>query len=73
MPMETIEAFQDHGVVVADTVATGTAEARVYLARLEDLGISFRAVTDRLLEDGIAKFNEPFDQLLRSLEARRRA
>ncbi len=68
MPMETIEAFLDHGRVRANSVEEGVDEARKHLARLEEIGISFTGVTDRLLEDGIEKFNQPYDQLLATLE-----
>lgn len=71
MPMETIEAFLDHGQVTPGSVEHGVEEAHRHLARLEALGISFRGVTDQLLAEGISKFNEPYDKLLGSLEAKR--
>jgi transaldolase len=71
MPMETIEAFQDHGVVVPDSVEAGLTEALRHLTNLADLGISFKQVTDQLLDEGIAKFNEPYDRLLVALHGKR--
>ena len=71
LPMETLTAFLDHGRVEPDTVLDGVAEAESHLRHLEDLGISVAAVTRQLLEEGIAKFIQPYDALLLSLEERR--
>lgn len=71
LPMETLTAFLDHGRVEPETVLEGVAEAESHLRRLEDLGISVAVVTRQLLEEGIAKFIQPYDALLLSLEARR--
>ena len=73
MPMETIEAFLDHGVATPDTVRHDVEDARRVLARLEQAGVSLRAVTDQLLAEGIAKFNEPYDKLLESLARKEQA
>ena len=40
MPLETIEAFQDHGKVPGDTVLEGIDEARDLLVQLEKVGVS---------------------------------
>jgi len=72
MPLETLMAFQDHGRVEPDTVTRGLDEARQMLRKLEEVGVSFRQVTDQLLAEGIEKFNQPYDRLLQSLEERRR-
>lgn len=70
LPMETIHAFLDHGRVVPGSVEQDVEEARGVLSGLETFGISFSRVTDQLLEEGIAKFIEPYDKLLASLEDR---
>jgi transaldolase len=71
MPMETIEAFLDHGVVDPRSLTAGVDQAHEHIRRLEALGISFRRVTDQLLEEGISKFNESYDLLLAALEEKR--
>jgi transaldolase len=71
MPLETIEAFRDHGVVVPGTVEQEVEDARRVLQRLEEFGIPFESVTDQLLAEGISKFNEPYDRLLEALEKKR--
>lgn len=70
LPLETLQAFLDHGEVVADTVLAEVDESRAQLQKLESLGISFAAVTRQLLDEGIAKFVQPYDTLLRSLAER---
>jgi transaldolase len=70
MPLATLEAYDDHGRPAVRL--TGDAEAGAdVLARLDEVGIDLDAVTDRLLEEGIAKFIEPFDALHRRLGAAR--
>ncbi len=70
LPMETIHAFLDHGRVEPGTVEQELEEARDLMAGLANLGISFDKVTDQLLEEGIVKFIQPYDQLLASLGGR---
>ncbi len=69
MPESTLEAFLDHGRV-ADTIGDGVDRAAATLEGLERLGIDFGDVTDTLLDEGVAKFVDPFDRLLQSLEER---
>lgn len=69
MPLETLEAYEDHGSPAARLTADA-GEASERLAALKRLGIDLGDVTRRLLEDGIAKFVEPFDALQRALDKR---
>ena len=71
IPPETLEAFRDHGVA-AETLTSGVDQAARDLAALAALGVSLDAATDELLEEGIRKFVEPFDQLLAVVSARAR-
>jgi transaldolase len=72
MPPATFDAFRDHGRVAA-TLEDDVAGARAALAELEVLGIPLDQVTERLLEDGVRLFAEPFAKLLATIDARRRA
>jgi transaldolase len=63
VPPHTLEAFEDHGVV-KETLTEGLDEARAHLERLAAAGIEMDRVTAELLEDGVAKFAEPFENLL---------
>ncbi|NLF67268.1 MAG: bifunctional transaldolase/phosoglucose isomerase [Chloroflexi bacterium] len=70
VPPHTLEAILDHGRVEI-TLTKGIDEARAVLARLEELGISIDAVTAELLEEGIAKFAEPFRKLITAIAEER--
>lgn len=70
LPLETLRAFADHGVV-ARTVDKDVAAAHETIRRFEALGFSFKAVTDQVLTEGVVKFAEAFDQLLRGIEQKR--
>jgi transaldolase len=67
-----VEAFRDHGNV-ADTVEIAIEEQYAVLRRLEGVGISMKEVTDSLVDEGIDKFSEPFDALMRDLDAKRKS
>ena len=72
LPEQTIDAFRDHGGVEGDTLLQKVDEETEALNRLERLGISMKAVTDALVEDGIVKFSQPYDKLIASLEEKRK-
>jgi transaldolase len=62
MPLETIEAFQDHGVV-ADTLTQGLDEAHALFAELADAGVDYDDVVATLEREGVEKFADSFAQL----------
>ncbi len=70
MPTQTIEAFKDHGKV-ALTLTEGISEAREVLQDLEKAGISYKAVTDQLEDEGGKLFTEAFDNLMKTLDEKR--
>ncbi len=72
LPDETIEAFRDHGRV-ADTLENDLDGQKKVLERFEAIGISMKRVTDALVDEGIEKFNKPFDALMEALEEKRKA
>jgi transaldolase/glucose-6-phosphate isomerase len=71
MPLETLDAFRDHGLVQADTVEQDLEGARATLSALEQRGVSLDAVTDELVEDGVRQFSDAFDKLFAVLARRR--
>ncbi|HWM28942.1 MAG TPA: transaldolase [Woeseiaceae bacterium] len=72
MPRKTIEAYHDHGQ--PELRLTGRAEdAAKTLDKLGALGIDLDEVTAELLRQGIDKFVQPFDTLIRALETTRRS
>jgi transaldolase len=70
MPLETIRAFQDHGVV-ADTLEAGLDEAKQLFANLAEAGIDYDDVTDTLEREGVQKFSDSFEELLDGIRAKR--
>jgi len=73
MPLETIEAFQDHGDVRGDTVLEGVDEARDLLAQLEEAGVSYDDIVETIEAEGVQKFADSFDQIVESIRAKRGA
>jgi transaldolase len=72
MPLETIEAFLDHGTVER-TLDADPEGARDTLRRLEALGISMERVTQELIDEGVAAFAMSFDELIETIESQRQA
>jgi len=70
MPEETIEAFQDHGVV-ADTLEQGLEEARAVLERLRAIGVDYDGVTETLEREGVQKFADSFVELKQGIAEKR--
>ncbi|HZU13379.1 MAG TPA: transaldolase [Chloroflexota bacterium] len=70
MTLETIEAFRDHGTVNCDAIRQGVDEARQVLADLERVGISMKAVTDQLTDEGVHKFTTSLRALLSAIQER---
>lgn len=71
MPAQTLVATLDHGTIVPGSVLQGVDEARRFFENLAAAGISFDEVTTQLLNEGIEKFDKPYDDLLASLDAKR--
>lgn len=70
LPMETLAAYRDHGKPEA-RLEHGLKEAMTALADLKDAGIDLDAITDFLVEDGVAKFAASADALYGALAQKR--
>jgi transaldolase len=66
LPPETILAYRSHGRP-ALRLEEGRDEARGVLLRLPELGIKMEDIAARLEEEGIEKFNKPYDAVLAAL------
>ncbi|MBD3334492.1 MAG: bifunctional transaldolase/phosoglucose isomerase, partial [Candidatus Eisenbacteria bacterium] len=71
MKPETLAAFQDHGTA-APTLDRGWDEARRQLAELQRVGIDLHAITHELQDEGVERFNRSFDELLCSINQKRK-
>lgn len=69
MPLATIDAFRDHGVV-RRTIDEGVDEARRVLAGLAAAGISIDEITDKLQKDGVDAFIKSFDEIVATTTAK---
>lgn len=73
MPIKTLDAYRDHGKPTP-TLGSGVGEAHANLTHLAEMGINLDTVTQQLEDEGIAKFNKPFDHSLEILtKARKKA
>lgn len=66
LPMETIDAFRDHGKVT-DSLTQGIEDAKKTLEGLKKEGIDIDEITQKLEDEGIEKFNKAYEKLLKSI------
>jgi transaldolase len=66
IPVETLKAYRDHGDPEL-SLERDVDEAGRVMARLPELGISIDRVTQQLEDEGVEKFNKPFDNLMDTL------
>ena len=69
MPEATIQAYADHGETIGDTVRGRYAESQQVLDQLAELGIEYAAVIDVLEEEGVAKFEASWSELIDTMTA----
>ncbi len=70
MPLETIEAFLDHGEL-RRTLDEDLDAAHQAIREVEANGITMRRVTDELIAEGVASFAKSFDELIETIESKR--
>ena len=70
IPMKTLEAFRDHGQA-ANNLEDDMAKAKQVLKQLKENGISIDTITQKLLDEGIEKFNKSYNKLLAEIEKKR--
>ncbi|HEX7393731.1 MAG TPA: bifunctional transaldolase/phosoglucose isomerase [Anaerolineaceae bacterium] len=72
VPIETLNAFRDHGQP-ALRLEEGVQEAYHVLEGLRQAGINLDALTQQLEDEGVTKFIKAFDQLTSALQEKRAA
>jgi len=70
LPQETIDAYRDHGKPRV-TIEDDMDGARQVFQDLESVGVSMKAVTQQVLDEGVVKFDQALDQLLASIEKKK--
>jgi transaldolase len=68
MPQSTLDALIDHGVLRGDTITGKYLEAVTVLKGLSELNVSLDEVTNELEIDGVKKFAQAWDELLKNVE-----
>ncbi|HEV1998356.1 MAG TPA: transaldolase [Candidatus Dormibacteraeota bacterium] len=69
VPAKTLEAYADHGKPAA-RIEEGLEEARALMSQLEEVGVDMQQVTDELLTEGVKTFEEAFQKLLDTIQAK---
>jgi transaldolase len=67
MPEATMHAMADHGTVRGDTASSGYDQARQVFADLEALGIGYQDVVTVLEDEGVAKFEASWQEMLETI------
>jgi transaldolase len=70
LPQETIKAYRDHGNPAA-RLEQDLDAAREVLETLSMIGIDIDKITQQLEDQGIEKFNTPYDSLMETLKKKR--
>jgi transaldolase len=71
MPLATVEAFADHGIVRGQTVLEGLDRARRLWSDLIRVGIDEEEVGQQLEDEGVDKFAASYQAVLETIEAKR--
>ena len=66
VPVETLNAYRDHGEPKA-LLEQDVKKALWVMERLPELGINIDTTTQQLEDEGVEKFNQPFDKLMETL------
>jgi transaldolase len=69
LPVETLNAYRDHGNP-QPSLEKDTEQSAAVLEKLKELDIDIDAVTQQLEDEGVDKFNKPFDKMINSLGQR---
>ncbi|GGN68529.1 transaldolase 2 [Streptomyces albiflavescens] len=69
MPEATLEATEEHGEIIGNTIAGTYEQSRAELDAVEKLGISYDDVVQLLEDEGVEKFAASWNDLLKSTEA----
>jgi transaldolase len=67
IPMETLDAYRDHGKPKLDLTENITKANEVF-QQLAEMGINLAQLTQQLENEGVAKFSQSFDQLTAAVE-----
>lgn len=70
IPLETLDAFNDHGKA-ENHLEDRLDKATQVLEQLKEKRIDINIITQKLEDEGIEKFNKAYDKLLKAIEMKR--
>lgn len=70
IPLQTLEAFRDHGVA-ENRLEDGIDKATRLLKQLKENKIDLDAITQTLEDEGIEKFNKAYDKMLDAIKKKK--
>jgi transaldolase len=70
VPIQTLDAYRDHGNPAA-RLEQNIQESQLVLQELKELGIDLKSVSEKLEDEGIQKFVQPFEHLLQVIDQKR--
>lgn len=70
IPLETLDAYRDHGQPESRLEQDLDKVDQIF-ERLKKTGINIDDITQQLEDEGVEKFNKPYDQLLQAIEEKR--
>ena len=66
MPLDTMQAYREHGDP-KPRLELDTKQAQWVLEQLPELGVDIDRVTKRLEDEGVEKFNKPYDKIVAAI------
>ena len=70
VPIQTLDAYRDHGNPAA-RLEQNIEESQLVLQELKGFGIDLKSVSEKLEDEGIRKFVQPFEHLLQVIDQKR--
>lgn len=72
LPLDTLDAYRDYGQPQIRLTSNYPAAIRI-LEQVQQAGIDLNAVAQQLEEEGLDKFNQPYDKLMRAIDEQKKA
>ncbi|WP_341871392.1 transaldolase family protein [Spirosoma oryzicola] len=72
VPMDTLQAYREQGKPSV-RLSSHYSEALQMLEQVQRAGVDLNTVAEQLEKEGIAKFNQPYDKLLKAIDTQKYA
>lgn len=71
IPIETLEAYRDHGNP-ENRLEQDLNSAHQTMEKLKEIGVNIDEITQKLEDEGIEKFNKPYEKLLKAIDEQKK-